>query len=108
MNGDNLKNLRVENRRTFKNKKRKYLKGKINGLQTNNKNINKNIIDLYRVINRFKKGNQPRINIIKDENGNLLADVQNVLNRWKSFLTRCQMYMGFMRLDRWIYIRLSH
>jgi hypothetical protein len=24
---------------------------------------------------------QPRINIIKDENGNLLADPQNVLNR---------------------------
>jgi hypothetical protein len=29
----------------------------------------KNIRDLYRGINEFKKGYQPRINIIKDENG---------------------------------------
>jgi hypothetical protein len=28
---------------------------------------------------------QPRINIIKEENGNLLADPQSVLNRWKNF-----------------------
>jgi hypothetical protein len=79
INGDNLKNLRRETNRTFKNKKREYLKGKINELQTNNKN--KNIRDLYRSINEFKKGYQPRINIIKDENGNLLSDPQNVLNR---------------------------
>jgi hypothetical protein len=30
---------------------------------------NKNIRDLYRGMNEFKKGYQPRINIIKDENG---------------------------------------
>jgi hypothetical protein len=50
------------------------LKGKINELETSNKN--KNIIDLYRDINEFKKGYQPRINIIKDENVNLLLDSQ--------------------------------
>jgi hypothetical protein len=44
---------------------------------------NKNIRDLYRSINEFEKGYQPRI-IIKEENGNLLADPQNVLNRWKN------------------------
>jgi hypothetical protein len=33
----------------------------------------------------LKTGYQPRINIIKDENGNLLADTHSVLNRWKSF-----------------------
>jgi hypothetical protein len=37
---------------------------------------NKNITDLYRGINEFKKGYEPRINIMKDENGNLLADLQ--------------------------------
>jgi hypothetical protein len=62
------------------------LKGKINQLETNNKN--KNIRDLYRSINEFKKGCQPKINIIKDENGNLLADRQNVLNRWKNFFNQ--------------------
>jgi hypothetical protein len=82
-NRDNLQNLRRETSRIFRNKKREHLKGKINELDTNNKN--KNIRDLYRGINEFKKGYQPRINIIEDENDNLLADPQNVLNRWKKF-----------------------
>jgi hypothetical protein len=48
----------------------------------------KNIGDLYIGINEFKKGYQSRINSIKDENGNLPADPQNVLNRWKNFFNR--------------------
>jgi hypothetical protein len=80
--GDNLQNLRCETR----NKKREYLKGRINELETNNEN--KNIRDLYRGINEFKKGYQPRINVIKDENGNQLADPQNVLNKWKNFFNQ--------------------
>jgi hypothetical protein len=43
---------------------------------------------LYRDINEFKKGYQPRINIIKDENDNLIGDPQNVLNRWKNFFNQ--------------------
>jgi hypothetical protein len=61
INGHILKNLRSETSRTFRNKKREYLKCKINELETNNKN--KNIRDLDRCINEFKKGYQPRINI---------------------------------------------
>jgi hypothetical protein len=49
INGNNLKNLRCETSRTFRNKRREYLKGKINELEANNKN--KNIRDLYRGIN---------------------------------------------------------
>jgi hypothetical protein len=41
--------------------------------------------DLYRGINKFKKGYQPRINIKNDENDELLVDSQSVLNRWKNF-----------------------
>jgi hypothetical protein len=37
VNGDNLKNLRHETSRIFRNKKIEYLKGKINELETNNK-----------------------------------------------------------------------
>jgi hypothetical protein len=55
INGDNLKNLRRETSRTFRNKKRECLKGKINELKTNNKN--KNIRNLYRGINEFKGTN---------------------------------------------------
>jgi hypothetical protein len=40
------------------------------------------------LMDEFKKGYQLRINIIKDENGNLLADPQNVLNRWKNFFNQ--------------------
>jgi hypothetical protein len=40
------------------NKKREYLKDKINGLESNSKN--RNIRDPYRGINEFKKGNQPK------------------------------------------------
>jgi hypothetical protein len=53
INGDNLKNLRRETSRIFRNKKREYVKGKINELEANNKN--KKIRDLYRGINEFRK-----------------------------------------------------
>jgi hypothetical protein len=86
INTDNLQNLRRENSTAFRNKKREYLEGKINELETNNKS--KNIRDLYRGINEFKKGYQTSINIIKDQNGNLIADPQNVLNRWTNFFNQ--------------------
>jgi hypothetical protein len=53
INGDNLKNLRRETSRTFRNKEREYLKDNINELETNNKN--KNVRDLYRGINGLRK-----------------------------------------------------
>jgi hypothetical protein len=37
--------------------------------------------DLYEGINKFKRGYQPRNNFMKDENGDLIADSQNILNR---------------------------
>jgi hypothetical protein len=37
INGDNLQNSRHETSTAFRNKKREYLKGKINELETNNK-----------------------------------------------------------------------
>jgi hypothetical protein len=59
--------MRREANRYFRNKKRKYLKAKINEHATNSKN--KNTRDLYRGINEFKSGYQPRNNLVKDENG---------------------------------------
>jgi hypothetical protein len=86
INGNNLQNLRHETSRKFRNKKREYLKGKINELESNKKN--KNIRDLYRGIDEFKEGYQPVINIIKDENCNLLVYPHCVLNRWKYFFNQ--------------------
>jgi hypothetical protein len=59
---------------------------KINELATNSKN--KSIRDLYRGINEFKRGYQPRNNLVKDENGDLLADFHNILNRWKNYFSQ--------------------
>jgi hypothetical protein len=81
-----MQNLKCETSGTFRNKKREYLKDKINKLETNK---NKSIKDLYRGIDGFKKDYQPTINIIKDENGNLLTYPHTVLNKRKNSLTRC-------------------
>jgi hypothetical protein len=32
----------------------------------------------------FKKGYQPRTNLVNDENGDLPADSYRILNRWKN------------------------
>jgi hypothetical protein len=45
---------------------------------------NKNIRNLWRGINGIKKGYQPRNNLAKDQNGDLLADSHNILNKWKN------------------------
>jgi hypothetical protein len=55
INGDNMNSVRHEASRHFRNKKREYLKGKINELATNSKN--KNIRD-----SEFKRGYQSRSN----------------------------------------------
>ena len=37
--------------------------------------------DLYRGINDFKKGYQPRCNIVKNEKGDLVADSHSIVDR---------------------------
>jgi hypothetical protein len=59
----------------------------MNKLETNSKS--KNIRHLYRSINKFKKGCQPRTTLVKDENDDLLADSYNILNGRKNYL--CQL-----------------
>jgi hypothetical protein len=83
INGNDLNDVRREASRHFKNKKKEYLKEKMNELATNSKN--KNTRDLYRGINEFKRGYHRRSNLVKDENGDLLADSHNILNRRKNY-----------------------
>ena len=82
-NVDNLNNVRWDASRYFRNKKKAYLKAKIEELETNSK-IN-NIRDLYRVINYFKKGYQPRTITVKDEKGYLVADSRSIIARWRNY-----------------------
>jgi len=73
---DNLNNVSCDGILNF-NKNKAYLKAKIDGLETNTKT--KNIRDLCRGISVFKKGYQPRTNIVKDEKGDLVTDCNSIL-----------------------------
>jgi hypothetical protein len=53
-NIDNMNNVKCKVYRHFRNNKKEYMNAKIYELETNSKN--KNIRDLYRGINDFKKG----------------------------------------------------
>jgi hypothetical protein len=86
VNGDNLNNIKREARRHFRNKAREYLKYKIDELAMNSKN--KNIRDLYKEINYFKRDYEPRSNLVKDESADLLADFHIILNRWKNYFSQ--------------------
>ena len=45
---------------------------------------------MYRGINDFrcKKGYQPITNIVEDEKGDLVADSQNILARWRNYFSQ--------------------
>jgi hypothetical protein len=87
INRDNLNNVRCEASRHFRNKKKEYLKDKINKLATCRKY--KNIGDLHRGINKFKKGYQPRTNLVNNENGDLFADSHKILSIRRISSLRC-------------------
>jgi hypothetical protein len=74
---DDLNNVRPEAGRHFSNKKKEYLKAKVDELDTNSK------IMTCRGISDFKKGDQPRTDIVKDEKGVLVTDCHSILARWR-------------------------
>jgi hypothetical protein len=51
---------------------------KINDLET--KKQEQNIRDLHRGINQFQNGYEHRTNLLKDNNGDLLVDSDNIFN----------------------------
>jgi hypothetical protein len=82
--GINLNYIRCEANRHFRNKKDISNK-KINELAM--KSENKNIRDLYRGINEFKRCYQLRNNLVNGENGDLLANSLKILNSWKHYFS---------------------
>ena len=66
--------------------KKAYLRAKIEELETNSKI--QNIRDLCRDISDFKKGYQPRCNIVKDEKGDLVADSHSIVARWRNYFSQ--------------------
>ena len=73
----NLNHVRSKANRHSRNKKKEYLKAKIEELETNSKI--KNIRDLYMGIIDFKKGYQPTTNAVKDEKGDVVADSYSIV-----------------------------
>jgi hypothetical protein len=85
-NVNNLNNVRHNARRHIRNKKKAYLKAKFEELETNSKI--KYIRDLYRGNSDFKKGYQPRVNIVKDDRDDLVADSHSILARWGKYFSK--------------------
>jgi hypothetical protein len=77
-NVDNLNNIRREVSRHFRNKKKAYLRAKIEELEINSKSQN------IRGISDFKKRYQPRCNIAKDEKAELVADSHSIVARCRN------------------------
>ena len=69
----------------FRKKKRGYMKVKVNKLEENSQN--KNILVMYKGINEFKKGYQPRAYVIKKHDGTIVADTTSILSRWEQFFS---------------------
>jgi hypothetical protein len=80
---DNLNIVRCEAIRHFGNKEKADLRAKFEEIVTNSKI--KNIRDLFRGINEFKKGYQPKTNVVKNEKGDLVEDSHSILAGWKKW-----------------------
>jgi hypothetical protein len=84
---DDLNSVSREVGRFVRNKEREYPREKINGLVTSSKD--KDIIDLSRVISELNWGYSPLNKLMKDDDDDVLADSNNILNRWKKYF--CQL-----------------
>jgi len=79
-NANNINTVRCEARVHFRNKKQVYLKAEVEELETVRRKTLETCIGAYD----FKKGYQPRTVIVKDEKGNLVADCNSTLGRWRN------------------------
>jgi hypothetical protein len=81
-NVNNLNNIKCEGSNHFTNKMKTYLQATTDDLETNSKT--KNITDLYKRITNFKKGYQPRTNIVMDEASDLVTGSNSIGARWRN------------------------
>ena len=61
------------------------MNAKVNKLEENSKN--KNIREVCKGINEFKKGYQPRAYVIKKHDGTIVADTSSILSRWEQLFS---------------------
>jgi len=91
-NIDNLNNVRREASRHFRNKKKTYLNAKFEGLENNSKI--KNNWGLFRSIDDFKKGYQPRTIIVMEEKCDLIANSFSIVAGWKNCFSQLLIVHG--------------
>ena len=103
---DNLNSVRREVRRHFRNKKKAYLRAKIEELETNSQI--QNIRDLYRGISDFKKWYHPRCNIVKDEKRDLVADSHSIVARGRNCFSQLFNVHGVRIMDGQKYTQQNH
>jgi len=84
-NVHNLNSVRREASKHFRNKKKEYLKAKIEELETNSKI---KISETFIAINVFKKSCQNRTNIVKDGKSYLFTDSHSILARWRNYFSQ--------------------
>jgi len=94
-NVGNLRNVRCEASRHFTNDKKET---KIEELETNTKT--KNIRGSYKGIKDFKKGYQPRTNVVKDKKGDLVTYLHGILAKWRNHFSQLLNVRGLKMLGR--------
>jgi hypothetical protein len=95
--------MRCAASRHFRNKRKKYLEAKIYELET--KSTTKNIRDLYKGIIEFKKGYQPRTNIVQGEKSDLFTDCNSIWLGVGIISLSSSLYIGLVMLGRQKYIQ---
>lgn len=76
------------------------LKEKINQPATHHQT--RNITDLHISIKKFE-GYQPRNNLVKDMNDDMLADSQNILSMWKNYFAHLLTVERVVMFGKWNY-----
>jgi hypothetical protein len=64
----------------------------------------KYIRDFYRGFNDFKKGYQPRNNMVKDKRGDLVTGYYSILDRWRNHIAQLKNANGVNHLAPEFYI----
>ena len=89
---ENYCELRREAKRVCRKKKKEMMLNKIEGIDKFS--LEKSNRKLYKELNWFRKGFQPRLNLCKDKEGELLIEEKDMLQRWtdyfKEILNRCE------------------
>jgi hypothetical protein len=93
-NVDNPTTVRPEASRHFRNKKKEYLKAKINELENNSKI--KNISALCRASVTLRRATSLELNVVKDEKGDLIAVSYRILARWRKHFCQVLNVHGFV------------